>query len=400
MSFEGEERTSALQNHEPLQAPSWNRAALTAAFVLGLYLFLLALDGFTTSWRLLFSVEAARELVVENVNSMLDKPLLGFFLGLLITSLVQSSSATVVLIISYVATQNAPVSLCIPVILGANIGTTVTNTLVALGHSFSKEEFERVVPAALVDDLFKVLNVSGFFVLEVWFGFLTWVSDSTVAVLNRFIDGGGNDPLLPDFVGLLTDGPIAWWETLVGALGSGVLPAIISGGVAFVLLLTGLKLMGTALSHLFATGIKRQVRRSLKSPARGAAIGCVICWVLQSSSVTTSLMMPLVAHGIATLRHAYYFAVGAAVGTTIDSGQILAYLKYGTAGLVAGIVHITVNVIGASLFLFVPSLRDVPIHLAERLGRWLGSSRWAPIRFAVLVAAAFYVVPLVLITAL
>ena len=144
--------------------PRRNRVILALALVLGLYLFLLALDGFTASWRLLFSVDSANELVVGNVNRMLEQPLVGFFLGVLVTSLIQSSSATMVLIISYVAVQGAPIALCIPVILGANIGTTVTNTLVALGHSFAPEEFARVVPAALVDDIFKLINVIAFFV--------------------------------------------------------------------------------------------------------------------------------------------------------------------------------------------------------------------------------------------
>ena len=205
---------------------------------------------------------------------------------------------------------------------------------------------------------------------------------------------------MPDFVGLLTDGAIGWWLGLVDRFGTGYAPAMVSGGVSFLVLISGLNLMGAALGRLFESEFRSRVQKSLGSPARGATAGLATCWVLQSSSVTTSLMMPLVAHGIATVRNAYYFAVGAAVGTTIDSGQILAYLKYGAAGLTAGIVHITVNVVGALVFLTVPGLRDLPIHVAHRMGRMMGVSRWAPIRFAILIALVFYGIPIALIAAI
>lgn len=381
-----------------MSRPDGTRVALTAAFVGGLYLFLLALDGFTASWRLLFSLDSANELVVGNVNRMLENPLVGFFLGLFITSLIQSSSATIAIIISYIVAQDAPVSLCIPVILGANIGTTVTNTLVALGHSFEPAEFRRVAPAAVVDDLFKLINVSLFFLLELAFGLLTRLSQYAAGVLGRLTEGHGGSVLLPDFIDFLTRAPVAWWLQQAGGLGDGWLQAMLSGGLSFVVLLTGLHLMGAALGRLFETGLKKRIQQNLGSPGRGAVLGFATCWVLQSSSVTTSLMMPLVAHGLASLRHAYHFALGAAVGTTADSSQIVAYLKYGAPGLAAGIVHIAVNLFGAAIFIFVPGIRNVPIALAERLGNWLGSSRWAPVRFSVAVALVFYVVPLLLIT--
>lgn len=374
-----------------------HKALLILAFIAGLYLFLLSLDAFTASWRLMFSVDAANEVVVGNIGRMLENPLLGFFLGLLITSLIQSSSATMVLIMSYVATQNAPVSLCIPIILGANVGTTVTNTLVSLGHSFSSEEFRRVAPAALVDDIYKIFNVSVFFVLEASLGILTGISGATAEALNQFSGTGSDEALLPDFVGLLTEVPMAWWTAQAESVGSGLLPALVSAGAAFMVLFGGLNLMGKALTRLFADNIRNQLESGLGSPGKGAFFGCAICWVLQSSSVTTSLMMPLVANRIATLRQAYYFALGASVGTTIDSGQILAYLKYGAAGLVTGVVHVTVNVVGAAAFLSIPVLRELPISLAEILGNWLSASRWAPARFAILVAATFYGLPILLI---
>ena len=363
-------------------------------FSAGLYLFLLALDGFKLSWRLLFSVDQATTLVLSNVTQMLDNPLLGFFLGILVTSLIQSSSATIAIIISFVAVQQAPVAVCIPMILGANIGTTVTNTLVGLGHAFQREEFRRIVPAALIDDVFKCFNVGLFFALELLFGVLTRLSEFVVTTFGQLSSKGSGQPLLPDFIDALTHPVMSVWSDAAAASEAGVLIPLVSMLVAFALLLAGLRFMGAAMQHLFSTRARSLIQTNLQNPLRGSLIGFACCWVLQSSSVTTSLMIPLVAQRVATLRNTYYVSIGAAVGTTADAGQILAYLKYGVAGLAAGIVHITVNVVGAVLFLSVPVLRELPVKTATAIGRQLEKTRYAPLVFGFAVLLLFYGLPL------
>ena len=364
------------------------------AFLCGLYLFLLALDGFKVSWRLFFSVDEATRFVTGNVGQMLEHPLVGFCLGILVTSLIQSSSATIAIIISFVAAHDAPVALCIPIILGANIGTTVTNTLVGLGHSFDRDEFRRVVPAALVDDIFKLMNISLFMVLELAFGVLTSLSKAVVSLFPDISPAERSDPLLPDFVGQLTEPIIGPWSDLGEGASPGLHVALVSGLVAFVLLLLGLRLMGDAMQRIFQSSTRAWIRRSLGHPVRGALVGFVSCWLLQSSSVTTSLMIPLVAKKVATLRNAYHVAIGASVGTTADAGQLLSYVKYGVPGLAAGVVHIAVNLVGAVLFMSIPVLRALPVTVARSIGSWLGDKRYAPLIFGALVLATFFGVPL------
>ena len=72
-------------------------------------------------------------------------------IGVLGTVLVQSSSTFTSIIIAAVS-SGLPVNIAVPMIMGANIGTSVTNTLVAMGQIGNKKEFERAFSAATVHD--------------------------------------------------------------------------------------------------------------------------------------------------------------------------------------------------------------------------------------------------------
>ncbi|MBT7424256.1 MAG: Na/Pi cotransporter family protein, partial [Candidatus Marinimicrobia bacterium] len=101
----------------------------------------------------------------EQLLSSSAAPLIGLFIGILATSLIQSSSTTTSLVVGMVAAGtfgNDPilaVTAAIPYIMGANIGTSVTNTIVALGHIVNKNEFKRAFSASIVHDFFNVLSV-------------------------------------------------------------------------------------------------------------------------------------------------------------------------------------------------------------------------------------------------
>jgi len=101
------------------------------------------------------------------------KPLVGVFIGILVTSLVQSSSVTTSLTVGLVGSGVLDISSGIFIIMGANIGTTVTNILVALSHITWRHEFRRAFSAAIVHDLFNILTVLVLFPLEVSFGYLS-----------------------------------------------------------------------------------------------------------------------------------------------------------------------------------------------------------------------------------
>ena len=86
-------------------------------------------------------------------------PMLGLLVGILATTLVQSSSVTTSLIVGVVAAGQVSVSSAIPMIMGANIGTTVTCTIASLASATGSGEFKRAFAAATCHDFFNVLSV-------------------------------------------------------------------------------------------------------------------------------------------------------------------------------------------------------------------------------------------------
>ncbi|MDG2112784.1 MAG: Na/Pi symporter, partial [Actinomycetota bacterium] len=95
----------------------------------------------------------------EKLFSAVSNPIAGLSIGVLGTVLVQSSSASTSVIVGLVATQALGVEQAVPMVMGANIGTTVTNTLVSLGHVRQSAEFKRAFAAATVHDFFNLLAV-------------------------------------------------------------------------------------------------------------------------------------------------------------------------------------------------------------------------------------------------
>ncbi|MCP4410943.1 MAG: Na/Pi cotransporter family protein, partial [Gammaproteobacteria bacterium] len=107
----------------------------------------------------------------EQLFAFATNPFMGLIMGTMATALVQSSSTVTSVIVGLVA-GGLPVATAIPMVMGANIGTTITNTLVSLGHIRSKEEFRRAFSAATVHDFFNLLGVVIFLPLEMAFGLL------------------------------------------------------------------------------------------------------------------------------------------------------------------------------------------------------------------------------------
>ncbi len=98
-------------------------------------------------------------------------PFAGLLVGTLCTALIQSSSTITSIIVGLVA-GGLPVAIAVPMIMGANIGTTITNTLVSLGHVKNREEFQRAFAAATIHDFFNLISVIIFLPLELATRFL------------------------------------------------------------------------------------------------------------------------------------------------------------------------------------------------------------------------------------
>ena len=147
-----------------------------------LYIFLLSIGLMGAAFKG-FGKGFAEVLLNTTNNSFI-----GLFIGILATSLVQSSSTTTSIVVGMVASGVLSTGGAIPIIMGANIGTTVTNTLVSLGHVTRPEEFRRAIAGATVHDFFNIICVSIMFPLELATGFL---QKSATFLTEVFISYGG-----------------------------------------------------------------------------------------------------------------------------------------------------------------------------------------------------------------
>ena len=102
-----------------------------------------------------------------------SNPFAGLALGVLFTVLVQSSSTTTSTIVAVVGSGALSVEHAVPMILGANVGTTITNTLVSIGHVRRSRDFHRAFAAATVHDFFNLMMVALVLPLQLTTGFLS-----------------------------------------------------------------------------------------------------------------------------------------------------------------------------------------------------------------------------------
>src|SRR5690606_2123410 len=123
------------------------------------------------------SGEGFQQGLLESVSN----PISGLCAGLLATVLVQSSSVSTSTIVGMVGAGTLPVALAVPMIMGANIGTTVTSTLASLASMRRAAEFRRAFAAATVHDFFNIMAVAVLLPLELMTGFLSgsaeWLSE-------------------------------------------------------------------------------------------------------------------------------------------------------------------------------------------------------------------------------
>jgi len=122
--------------------------------------------------------------------------------------------------------------------------------------------------------------------------------------------------------------------------------------------------------------------------ALGILIGTVVTGTIQSSSVTTSLLVPLAGAGVVTLEQVYPVALGANIGTTVTA--LLASLAGDVRGLAIALTHTLFNCAGVLIWYPWKPLRRVPLTLARRLADAAVRSKRNVVFF---VAGVFYVLP-------
>ena len=339
-----------------------------------LYLFFLSISLMGASFKF-FGHGFAERLLTTTAN-----PFVGLFIGVLATSVVQSSSTVTAMTVGLVAGGALDVQGAIPIIIGSNLGTSVTNTLVSVGHISRPEEFRRAFAAATVHDFFNLILVVVFFPLQLFTNVLGHAS----SVLSE---------VLRELGGLQLVNPIKTIvEPAVKVIGRGTSE---SGAVmlliAVALLFLSLRYLVVVLKSLVIGKIGRFFNQILfRTAPRALVLGVVTTIAVQSSSITTSLAVPLAGAGILSLMQILPFTLGANIGTTITA--MLASLVTGNpAAITVAFAHLLLNLFGVVL---VWPIRRVPIAMAEVLAEWSLKSRLVPLLH---VGMTFFLLPLVLI---
>jgi sodium-dependent phosphate cotransporter len=316
----------------------------------------------------------------EQLLSTTANPFIGIFIGILATSLVQSSSTTTSMAVGLVAGGALTVDGAIPVIIGANIGTSVTNTIVSLGHVSRPAEFRRAFAAATVHDFFNVLAVLILFPLQLTTNFLGRLS----TVLEELLRSSGGFALVNP-IKLIVD-PVA--ELIAKATGeSGTIMLLISIALLFLALryiIINLKILVVERVEAFFDKVL------FKTAIRAFFFGVVLTIMVQSSSITTSFAVPLAGAGILTLRQIFPMTLGANLGTTITA-MLAALVTGNSAAVTVAFAHIFFNVFG---IIIIWPIRQLPIYCANILADLAMRSRLVPF---VYVIALFFLIPLTLI---
>ena len=365
----------------------FNYFKIAAIFAI-LYLFLVSIGMIGTGFKGL-GRGFAEQLMSSNAA-----PLIGLFIGILATSLIQSSSTTTSIVVGMVAAGTfgedpiLAVATAIPYIMGANIGTSITNTIVSLGHIVNKNEFRRAFEASIVHDFFNALSVLILFPLQLYFGV---ISKTANWMASLFLGAGTFTFKSP--VKMMT-------KPAVDAINNFFkMQDIINHNwllifAALILLFISLRYLTVLIRSLVMERLEAFFDSHIfKTWLRAMAFGIFITILVQSSSITTSLVVPLAGAGILQLRQIFPYTLGANIGTTITA--LLASLVAGThAPLAVAFGHLAFNIYGILLIWPIEIIRNIPIKMSEKFAAVAVRNPMIPIVYILVV---FFLIPLTLI---
>lgn len=379
------ERSAATQPQSELnRAEFWMRVFLVLFL---LFIFLCGVGGLGTGFK------GLGKGVLSSFFEATSNPFVALVIGILGTTLVQSSSVSTSMIVAMVGAGTLSVEGAVPMIMGANIGTTVTNTIVSLGHASRPEEFRRAFAAATCHDFFNFMAVAILLPLEMATGFLRHTATKIATGIAG--TGGGK---FPNPVKDATKAVIKPVKNLFADItdhkqAQAIMLIVFSALVIF----AALFLIVSVLRKVSASSSEGFLTRALgKSAYLGVLVGVVVTVMVQSSSITTSTLIPLAGAGLITLEAVFPITVGANIGTTVTA--LLASLALPPEalhlGLTIALVHLLFNLCGVIIVFAHPYMRAIPLRMARRLADVAVRSR----KYALLyVVALFYGLPAALI---
>jgi sodium-dependent phosphate cotransporter len=368
--------TTKMENLEKQEGPAKGNFFQYAQVFFALLLFIFAIDLLTIG---VGNINGGIALEILNATK---NPFISLFIGLLVTALIQSSSTVTASVVAIVASGNLTLQQAVPIVLGANIGTTLTSTLVSLSYLMNKKEFRRALSAGISHDFFNILTVLVLFPLEIYFGFL---SNTASYIANWFAsDNSFEGPIVYNRMFTRT-----WTEWVVNQINQPVVSMILS----VILVFFAIKVLSTAMYKSFIKNTFQDINKVIfQKTGLAFFYGLFFTAAVQSSTVTTSLVVPLVASKKVTLIRVFPFIIGANIGTTITA--VIASIYKPEAAIALALVHVLFNSLGALIFLPFSGIRKIPVGMANYMGKI--SLKYRIVVFAYILLT-FFIVPFLLI---
>ncbi|MDP7080033.1 MAG: Na/Pi symporter [Candidatus Undinarchaeales archaeon] len=339
-----------------------------ATLLLALYAFILSISAIGAVFKAV-GADYSEQIIASTTD-----PLAAFFVGVVATALIQSSSATTSLVVLMVDGGLLTLSCAIPIIMGANMGTSITNTIVSLGHVSSRRDFEKAFSAATVHDFFNILAAAVLLPIEIMYH---PIESSARVLAGTFASMGG----------LKLVSPLDYIIKPVIAVLKHNLPLWLILVLAMVTLFLALKAIVNCMRSLVMDRMQLLLDRFLfRTAFISFILGVVVTAAVQSSSITTSLVIPLAGAGLVTLEMIFPYTLGANIGTTITA-FLAALVTKNELAVTAASAHLLFNIFG--IVIWYP-LRQVPIGLARRLAEVVSEQRKLALAYMIF---AFYIVP-------
>ncbi len=352
-------------------ALAWAKAACLFGLI---YLFILSITLLGDSIKLLSSG------VLDSIFQSTTNPLVGVSIGMLATAVVQSSSTTTSVIVGLVGSGTLPFEGAVPMVMGANIGTSITNTLVSLGHITRRAEFRRALTGALLHDFFNKCAVIVLLPLQMAFNII-----GRTAQWFESLFAGSTGMTFDSPLAALTKPVSGWILQVTGE--SGLVGLLLS----MVFLFVALRYIVVTLKSIVLSRVEKFFQRYIfRNPVLGFVLGIVLTMAVQSSSITTSLVVPLLGAGVLSPHQVFPYMLGSNIGTTFTA--FLAALATGShAAVSVAFAHLVFNLLG--IVLLWP-LQVVPIWLAGTFARIATRSRPTVIVYILVV---FFALPILII---
>lgn len=289
----------------------------------------------------------------------------GSFVGWFGTAMIQSSGAFDSITVTLVSAGYLSMSIGVAIIIGAELGTTVTTQLVSiLGHlSRGKEIFKASFLVAMMHYWYNLLTLLIFLPIELFFGTFSYLALKG----SLFFSKVPGISAIPSIFSLISP----WVEVLLLYL-----PAWIGFLGGCVLLIFALRQTEKYMSITFSTETSKGfIKSTFGKPYRSFLAGLTFTLMVPSTSVMISMLIPLAAAGILEKHHYILpYILGANIGTVFD--VMIAALSTGhPAAIGVWLVHLAINVLGACIFLpiskpfstFVYKINDFLTYSKKRI---------------------------------